>query len=220
MRHLLPNLTKPICFFAIIYSGPLQADNLAKDVKEIQASHASQKVLRCVLNKRPRCLAINLHPKVSVAYDTWKGALCLAWQPKDPKHPLKLDGAVFTGRHGPQPTTEGKLFFDFSGTQYECSDTSASLRYHGHRIDSKGHVVLKFGFVKPDNTQIAVLEESIVATNKGKSKLHRRITLSQLANGTSITIKFPKELSWTPTKNHSVQLDQNGTTTYSAELAH
>lgn len=192
------------------------ADGLTQDIKTIQQNEI--KVLRCVLNKHPRCLSISLQPKLSVAYDTWRGALCLAWKPTDPKHPLKLEGAVFTGAHGPQPTTQGTTIFESFKPQYQCSDSSAKLTYLGHRIGDRGIVTLTFCFRSPSGENVATFEDSVTTTDKGGLTLYRRIQVTQLATGKNLTVSFPEALKWSQTTDQKATFKTTGSQTFSAKI--
>jgi len=59
-------------------------------------------VFRSVLDERPRMITIALHKNMWSAYDTQKCGLYKAW-----KGGIDFDGAVYTTKHGPQPTSFG-----------------------------------------------------------------------------------------------------------------
>lgn len=62
-------------------------------------------VYRSVLDERPRMITIALHRNMWSAYDTQKCGLYKAWQGG-----VEFDGAVYTTKHGPQPTTFGSPY--------------------------------------------------------------------------------------------------------------
>ncbi|MGB1261067.1 MAG: hypothetical protein ACPG6P_13565 [Akkermansiaceae bacterium] len=205
----------------ISLSSFVSAEGLADDVKKIQ-QQGSPKVLRCVLNKRPRCLAIQLSADLAVAYDTWRGGLIAAWKPSDPKKPFKLDGAVFTGRHGPQPTMNGQTYFfskEEAKQQYSFSDETATMHYLGHKIGKDGLVTLQFVFRDAGGKPLAALED--VSTVKNGT-LFRKLTVSGMAEGGELSVHLPDGPKWSENAGGSVVLKANEgkpvTKTISAKL--
>ncbi|BDS06341.1 hypothetical protein NT6N_13810 [Oceaniferula spumae] len=218
------NSSRPIALAALailsfINSPDALADDLSGDVKVIKEAGAP-KVLRCVLNGRPRALAIELSGQVAVAYDTWHGGIFTIWEPAASGQFVKLDGAVYTGRHGPQPSTNGKAIFtdkDPADTQrYHFSDKNASLHYLGHKVGENGIVTLSFAFRDADGKQIALIEDSSAAGDN--NTLHRQLNVSGLADGQNVTIDFPKGLSWSGVENDRVTITSNSKSTFTAKL--
>ncbi|HEX8547858.1 MAG TPA: hypothetical protein VF691_12905 [Cytophagaceae bacterium] len=62
-------------------------------------------VFRSVLDSRARVITVALHEDLYVAYDGNSGGLIKIW-----KEGVVLDGAVYTTKHGPQPTSLGKAY--------------------------------------------------------------------------------------------------------------
>lgn len=62
-------------------------------------------VFRSVLDGRARVVTVALHKDLYVAYDGNSGGLIKVW-----KEGVSLDGAVYTTKHGPQPTSIGKRY--------------------------------------------------------------------------------------------------------------
>jgi len=196
-----------------------QADALNSDVKNIKKAGAP-KVLRCVLNGNPRSLAIELSDKVAVGYDTWHGGIFTIWKPATPGQPFKLDGAVYTGAHGPQPTSNGTTIFENkspeNGQRYHCSDSAAKLHYLGHKVGKNGVATLSFAFRDADGKQIALIEDSSVAGKQ--NTLHRQLKVSGLADGMKVKIDFPTGLTWTGVKDNSITISKDGTSTFKTKL--
>ena len=209
-----------ITLIACVMTTPLVlADDLGNDVKAIKKT-GSPKVLRCVLNGNPRSLAIQLSDGLAVGYDTWHGGIFTIWKPAEPHLPLNLNGAVYTGAHGPQPTTNGTTIFENKsskgGQRYHCSGTTAKLHYLGHKIDKHHVVTLSFAFRDAAGKQIAQIEDSAVA---GKNRsLYRRLKVSGLAKGLSVKIDFPTGLTWSDVTDSSITISSNGTSSYKTTL--
>jgi len=214
---------KTLLSISLLLSGATlsSADNRTQDVESILKSQSERKFLRCVLNERSRCLAIHLSPKLSVAYDTQNGALAFAWKPKDPANPINLVGAVFTGRHGPQPLIAGKILFEEKATQYTCSNKDAKLRYLGHSVDKQGDIQVKFAFQNDKGEHIAEFTEQAKATSapdSGKTQLTREVSVIKIAPDATLSVAFPKELLWENTTGHTASINAKGTTSYTSTL--
>jgi hypothetical protein len=115
-------------------------------------------VFRSVLDQRPRMITIALADDMWVAYDTTTCGLYKAW-----KGGVKLDGAVYTTVHGPQPTSQGSSYLegideplwdahDKSGKPIECTS-----RYAGYRLE-QGAVLLEWEILLADGRKVAVDE--------------------------------------------------------------
>lgn len=59
-------------------------------------------VFRSVLDRRPRIITFALSKTLWAAYDTQTASLYKVW-----RDGVEFDGAVYTTRHGPQPSSEG-----------------------------------------------------------------------------------------------------------------
>ena len=89
-------------------------------------------VFRTVLDKRPRSVVIRFDDDLWLAYDATTGLLMKAWEGT-----VKLDGAVHTTVHGPQPTTDGAAcVVRETGFPWNVHGTGmpALQRYLGYRI--------------------------------------------------------------------------------------
>ncbi len=100
-------------------------------------------VFRSVLDGNARMITIPLHQDMWLAYDAETCALVKVWGGS-----VKLDGAVYTTVHGPQPTSRGPVYFHtkngwLSGVGTGGKD--AAPRFLGYRV-SKGRVTLRYGF--------------------------------------------------------------------------
>ncbi|HMQ01322.1 MAG TPA: cytochrome C, partial [Cyclobacteriaceae bacterium] len=64
-------------------------------------------VFRSVLDGQPRMVTVALHDDLYLAFDARHAGLYKAW-----KGGVILDGAVYTTKHGPQPTTKGYAYYE------------------------------------------------------------------------------------------------------------
>ena len=91
-------------------------------------------VFRSVLDDRPRMITAVLHPYLSVAYETPSASLYKAWNGG-----VLLDGAVYTTRHGPQPSSKGVDYLDETMDRWFFAEgdkaIEAQVEYRGHRIE-------------------------------------------------------------------------------------
>lgn len=90
-------------------------------------------VFRSVLDKKPRALTVALHKNMWLAYDTENGTLFKAWSGD-----VVLDGAVYTTKHGPQPTSYGYQYLTNTQEKWMLKKgdelTSCNVQYNGHRF--------------------------------------------------------------------------------------
>ena len=92
---------KSICLslFVIIYCISCSSDTKTVVSK---ARPIETWVFRSVIDQNPRMISAALHKDLYLSYFTQTGTLYKAW-----KGIVNLEGAVFNGAHGPQPTTVG-----------------------------------------------------------------------------------------------------------------
>ena len=136
-------------------------------------------------------LTAALHEDLFVAYDTENGALYKAW-----KGDVKLDGAVYTTAHGPQPETVGRVWLkDTLRTHWSILRDGAAqpvtprVRYLGHRIKD-GQLYLKTRLASPDGAiSVIVTErpEAVVETG-GTISLERTFFTEGLPSGVSLRL--------------------------------
>jgi hypothetical protein len=117
---------------------------------------ANLKVFRTVLDGNPRVLVIRMGDEHALAFDVEKGCLWKAWKAEAGKMPVNLQGAVYDGAHGPQPTADGKALFIDEKPQLVCSDATARLEYLGHSPTSDGSAIVRWAFPKADRN-VAVI---------------------------------------------------------------
>lgn len=79
-------------------------------------------VFRSVLDRQPRMITFALSKTLWAAYDTETASLYKVW-----RDGVEFDGAVYTTRHGPQPSSEG--------AGYIVNDVESTwLVRHGDRV--------------------------------------------------------------------------------------
>lgn len=116
---------------------------------------------RSVLDGTPRALTIVLNPRLSVAYHTESAGLFKAWPGQ-----LDLNGAVYTGAHGPQPTTKGGAFIEDTTMQtpwrlaVDGKDEIPSVQYLGHAFEDSV-VVLSYQLTASNGQQVTLTEKPI-----------------------------------------------------------
>lgn len=131
---------------------------------------------RSVLDETPRVLTVVLHPRLSVAYHTESGSLFKAWPGQ-----LDLNGAVYTGAHGPQPTTIGGAFI-MDTTQAvpwrllkgEALETP-TVQYLGHAFEDTA-IVLSYALSSATGERVVIEEIPTYhegATGPGLTRTYR-----------------------------------------------
>jgi hypothetical protein len=89
-------------------------------------------IFRCVLDDNPRMLVMSLGHRLWLAFDTQRCVVHKVWQGD-----VALSGAVYDGRHGPQPQAVGTILLG------RAPQSTASVRYRGYRLD-KGVATLLY----------------------------------------------------------------------------
>lgn len=138
-------------------------------------------VFRSVLDGNARMLTAALHDDLWVAYDTQTGSLYKAW-----RGGVKFDGAVYTARHGPQPTSEGEAYViappdspwryavrpDQEAEQAEIATPEA--HYLGHAVED-GRLVIRTRLAAADGRTAVIAESPEFRETDGAVTLERRI---------------------------------------------
>lgn len=148
-------------------------------------------VFRSVLDEQARMLTVALHDNLFVAYSAETGAMYKAW-----KGEVKLDGAVYTTAHGPQPESIGKgwtknpyaqpWFLIKDGTRVDDPE----IRYRGHRIKD-GQLYISTEISAPSlGVKITVTERpEYLAGEGGQVGLERQFNVSGLPSGVNLGLK-------------------------------
>ena len=155
-------------------------------------------VFRCVLDQKPRMLVANVHKNLILAYDTPKAKLYKAW-----KGIVNLEGAVYDGAHGPQPTAVGDAYYidNTDDTVFELSsDGNAvpyTIDYNGHRIENST-LTLMYSLIL--DSDVISVEETVgyELGNNDQLSLKRSFSVDGLPES--------HELKW---KNFAVLVDKS-----------
>lgn len=123
---------------------------------------------RCVLDNRPRMLVLALSPTWWAAYNTQNGTLAKFWQGG-----VKLQGTIYTTKHGPQPVSEGKPLLDHYVERdvkvwqvfQDGKELAVSAQYAGHKLED-GQVTLITRLTLPDGKVITVEETPELLQNR------------------------------------------------------
>jgi type 1 glutamine amidotransferase len=141
-------------------------------------------VFRSVLDGNARMMTVALHDHLNLAFDTARGLWTHAW-----RGDVTLQGAVYDGRHGPQPVTHplksyARLPADATWT---INDQPATWRYDGYRFVND-HLQVQGRLLTDDGDEIRITENPIARPERdGNLTWHRRITIRGLPANTTLT---------------------------------
>ena len=147
-------------------------------------------VFRSVLDKKPRMVTAALDDNLYVSYDARYCQLYKAW-----KGGVIFDGAVYTTKHGPQPTSKGYAYYQqpenpsfFWYFSQNGKEAEAVPRFLGYFF-SNGQVTFRFS-LQDENKNTTVVEETPEYESKdGKPGLSRKFTVLNLPSGVDLKIK-------------------------------
>lgn len=146
-------------------------------------------VFRSVLDGKPRMITLALHDDLYIAIDGTDASLYKAW-----KGGVEFDGAVYTTRHGPQPTSLGYAFYDSKPeaqtwlVTHDGKTTRATSEFRGYRFE-KNQVFIQYDLVTADKLRIRV-EENPEHIRKGRQiGLQRRFTLRDTPANTQVGLQ-------------------------------
>ena len=152
-------------------------------------------VFRSVLDKRPRVITVALHNNLYVAYDGTNCGVFKIW-----KEGVKLDGAVYTTKHGPQPTSIGKpysmglvdeqiwsLYKD--GKEVPTKVAFKGYTWKANKVTFNYHLIL-------ENNQIIMVSETpeyALKPKESKSGLERIFIVKDLPAGYTAGVRINTE---------------------------
>ena len=166
-------------------------------------------VYRSVLDQRPRMITMALDKDLWSAYDARKCGLYKAWQGG-----VDFDGAVYTTKHGPQPTSYGTVYLldSLHALPWKAMVNGAAQvvepQYKGHYFHDD-QVSLKYQFHFLGNT-IKVEETPEHFKKDGLTGLSRSFEVSGLPPGQQLQLRvvlnnLPDEFSYSTSGVFEVQ---------------
>lgn len=191
--HLFRNLL--VIFWLLLAAGS-QAQTTANSSPYTGPKGRETWAFRCVLDGQPRTLVLALHPELWLAYNTTTGHLWKTWSDG-----VKLDGTIYTTKHGPQPTSKGDALQRTETDQVwritrNDKTETPKVQYLGHRFEKDGIVILT-KLTTTDGASWTVEErptlELVSAGTNGKVKTEpalkvvRRFTVSSKEQGAVIS---------------------------------
>lgn len=148
-------------------------------------------VFRSVLDEQARMVTLAMSPEFWVSYDATHCGLYKIWQ-----EGVRLDGAVYTNAHGPQPTSVGPAWLKADGQnpwrlEVNGEDVPLQPRYLGHEIE-EGHAVLHYELETPGGRSIQITERPEMTVNeKGMPGLERVFEVAGIPAGGSLKMNTP-----------------------------
>ena len=183
-------------FFCFWVGNYFLAGNLEKDIQKIKEA-SFPRAFRCVLDSFPRMLVIQVSPQVFVAYDTENCLYRLSWIAKNPEKAVKLTGAVYDGKHGPQPLRKGIPLF--INEEQEFFSPKTKMHYLGYIDDGfKKPIRIRFALIdtKTKKTR-AILESSLeISQQKSVSYLRQKIKAVSLKRKEKVYFIPSSTIQW------------------------
>ncbi len=146
-------------------------------------------VFRSVLDGQARMISIGLSDDQFIAYNTTDGSVYKAW-----KGLINMEGAVFTGAHGPQPTSVGDMYFVNAHKQpwslmQGGNAIPTTYKYKGHKFVNDVPTIMHALIDNATGKSVNVYEEvRLVKSEKGED-LQRNFTTEGLAEGYLVELK-------------------------------
>lgn len=144
-----------------------------------QQSSAPEQALafRSVMDEQARMLTIALDDNVWASYDIQTASLYKTW-----KGDVRLDGAVYTTQHGPQPTSDGHAFTQKGESDSwvllkDGKEVAADVRYLGHRLKD-GKVFVNFDLITPEGDQIGISESPAYQSKEKQDGIVRQFVVA------------------------------------------
>ncbi len=148
-----------------------------------------QWVFRSVLDEQARMVTAALHDEMWVAYSAQTGDLYKAW-----KGGVKLEGAVYTTVHGPQPTSQGYAYFEQPVANASSwvlikngEQIVPEVQFRGHRIEN-GWVTFSIE-LRDGNTTIIVKETPEYIKRGNQNGLSRTFEVENAPEGVDVALK-------------------------------
>jgi cytochrome c len=152
-----------------------------------RADDPAPAVFRSTLDGRTRVLTAKLAPALWAAWDVEQAALFKLW-----RDGVLLDGAVYTGQHGPQPVSQGKAWIVDSYHEpwrlvRDGRELRPRVRYRGHAFEADAPR-LRYDLVFEDEAIRVEEVPSVVQAQDGTLGFARRFVTSPLPEGHSLAL--------------------------------
>lgn len=175
---------------------------------------------RCVLDDRPRILALALSKDLWLAYDATHCSLVQAWTGG-----VRLEGSVFTAEHGPQPTSYGKRYYAGPADRdvWRLNGKTVRPRFRGYRFVD-GQCRLRYQFADETGWTFDVYETPEREQRGGDAVLERKFSAPGLPKGARLDLEvgnpdglwaFGKVTHWA----NRLHINGEGTTTLRLDTA-
>jgi cytochrome c len=166
---------------------------------------------RSVLDQRARMLTIALHKDLWVAYDATNCGLYRAWRGN-----VRLEGAVYTNTHGPQPTATGDVRLHglidqpVWSLQRAGKPVAAQSEFKGYRKQAGG-IVLQYRMRLPDRREIWIYEQPEALEQGGQVGLERIFQVTGLRRDERVGVAVLVPTSGSPSVPASGTTEHDGT---------
>ena len=193
-RKILPLVFASLLLPLGAWANEDKTDSPSDEAAEVQRP-VQPWVFRSVLDDRPRMVTVAMAEDLWLAYDASHCGLYKAWAGG-----VKFEGAVYTGRHGPQPESEGEAYQEIAGGGFwtlldaEGADTQTPPRFRGYRLDGTRSMTMLYRFGGGEDEGVRVSETpSILADDDGDGDagavtLLRTFTVTGLPEGQTLRL--------------------------------
>ncbi|MDW3650556.1 MAG: PA14 domain-containing protein [Bacteroidia bacterium] len=184
MKNFIPKHSKYL-LLSLLLAGLYSCFQPATQHSHTRASDPW--VFRSVLDEKARMITLALDSNLWVAYDAQYASLYRAW-----KGGVDLDGAVYTYRHGPQPTSLGNPYFQ--GKEQQAWKIRANgqmitpeVSYKGHRFEHGG-VILSYD-ISHNGHKIHIEEHpEYIRTANGDHGFERNFHIEGVPEGSELIL--------------------------------
>lgn len=155
-------------------------------------------IFRCTLDGNPRMVVLALAADCWVSYDAENARFDSAW-----RGGVRLDGSVYTGAHGPNPSVEGNRFLRGPESQFVLlggTPKAVDARWLGYRIE-EGRAVL-MSEIDVDGSVLRIDERPEAILRDGRIALERRFDVSGSLGGGQLAVRVPD--TWADGRSASV----------------
>jgi cytochrome c len=146
-------------------------------------------VFRSVLDQKPRMVTAVLNENLYVAYDARQCQLYKAW-----KGGVNFDGAVYSTKHGPQPSTMGYAYYVqpqghvFWTLAQNGKEVEAIPQFKGYYFNNN-QVTFRFELRDEQGNHASIEETPEYESKNNKAGFRRTFKVSNQSPGTTVKIK-------------------------------